>query len=145
MFKIKHISLNKSFTYFLICPCDEHLVVIIGFLSQTNSKIDRYLQVHSLPVCLKQYAQFLCSSKSKYRNQNFATTIHTFMYLLQEVSFSTTFGISNCRGICRFTYKEIWATFVNPSSSKMTIWCHVVVTCIHNRLRTNTDPKHSSS
>lgn len=52
------------------------------------------------------------------------------MHLLQEVSFPAALGITDGGGIGGFCDEEVWATFVNPGCTKMSIWGHVVVTLI---------------
>ena len=39
--EVKHVSFNKRFSNLLISPSDEHLVIVICFLSQANTEVNR--------------------------------------------------------------------------------------------------------
>ena len=55
-------------------------------LCQTHGEVYRHLQVHAVPVGVKEDAQLLHSAQGKHRDEHFASTFHTIMHLLQEIT-----------------------------------------------------------
>ena len=98
--EVKHVSLNKRTLDLLVRPCNKHLVVIGCLLCQTNCKVNGNFQIHSLPISFEEDAQFLSSSESKDRNEDFTSTIDTIVYFEQKVSFSAPLTVSD-RGCIR--------------------------------------------
>ena len=59
MLELEHVPLHESLPDFLVRPRDEHLVVVVGLLSQAGAEVDRDLEVHALPIRLQEDTQFL--------------------------------------------------------------------------------------
>ena len=107
MAKIEHIALGESFLDFLICPVDEELIVKIGFLGQSTWEINRILEASPIPICFEQDAKFLSPAQRKDWDQNFTTLIEGLVDLPQKLSFTRSFWVSDCRGVCSLSEHNI--------------------------------------
>lgn len=91
VFEVKHVALHKSLADFLIGPGNKHFVVVVGLLGKAQRKVDWRFQIHSLPVCLQQNAEFLSSTQSKHRDEHLSSSFDALVHFLQEVSLPVKF------------------------------------------------------
>ena len=75
-------------------------VNITNLFGQTDSKVNRCFEIHSLPVSFKKNTQFLGSSKSKDWDENFTSTVDAVVNFFEKITFSTAFRVSDSCGIC---------------------------------------------
>ena len=145
--EVEHISVNKGLPDLFVRPGDEHLIIVVRFLGHARAEVDGALQVHPLPVGFKQDAEFLSSSQGENWNQHFSSFIDAVVDFLQEIALSAPLAISDCRGISRFCYQEVWSALVDPGGSKVPgnvtksnreiyhcspVRSHVVIPCVHH-------------
>jgi hypothetical protein len=64
VFEVEHVSLYECLPDLLVGPRDEHLVVVVRLLGQSDAEVDGHAEVHPFPVGLQQNAQLLKNSNN---------------------------------------------------------------------------------
>ena len=56
MLEVKHVAFHKGLPNLFVGPCNEHFVIIVGFLCEPCTEEHWHLQIHPFPVSFQEYA-----------------------------------------------------------------------------------------
>lgn len=132
--ELEHVPLHESLADLLVGPGDEQLVVVVGLLGQPRGEVDGHLQVHALPEGLQEDAELLGAAQRKHGDQHLPTTLHGLVDFLQEVSLPAALRVADGRGVRGLRDEQVGAALVNPGSSQVSVWGHVIITRVDHRL-----------
>ena len=129
--EVEHVAVNKSLSDLFVGPRDEHLVVVVCLLRHAGAEVDGALEVHSLPVGLQQDAELLRPAQGKDWDQHLPSFINAVVHLLQKITLSAPFAVSDSCGISGFRYQEIRSAFVDPGCAQVSVGSHIVVSGVN--------------
>ena len=133
LLELENVVIEEGFFDLLVLPFDEELIIEISLFDQPRREVNRNAILCSIPVSLQKDRKLLRSSKCEDRNQDLTSSLQGFGNYLQHFPLPVAFGVTDCRGICRFGDDYVGIEFWYIGSSQMPIGVGVIVSGVKDR------------